>query len=136
MRKLYVYLYVILILIAIPVYASRYFFYRFDSDYELVPVFCGTHSMSPTFECNDTLILTAPKVVRVGDVIAFTPSKELKDWLTNTFGKDKVRYIVHRVIRKDHKNCYVTKGDAINIEDEFHPCFYDIKGVVKGVIYE
>jgi len=129
MKKIYIILYV-LILVVIPVYATRYFSYKFKDDITVICpdcdyfISCNSDSMSPTFDCDDVLIAVQPrsaKDIEVGDIIWYR-------------GKEKD--VVHRITRKDYKNCYITKGDNTDYEDDFTPCFYDIKFKIKGVIYE
>ena len=128
-----------MVLLAIPIYATRYFSYEFDNDITLIHlgddywISCETDSMYPTFDCNDTLIVTEPrnkKDIRIGDIIWFKGTKEQLE-----IYEGDVEYIIHRVIGKDYKNCYITKGDNNWIEDNYTPCFYDVKFIVKGVIY-
>ena len=91
-----------------------------DCDYF---IYCNSSSMSPTFDCNDTLIGYPPlirKDIKIGDIIWF---------------KTKEGDIVHRVIGTDYKACYITKGDNNLIPDNYTPCFYDIKFKIVGVIY-
>lgn len=138
MKKVYIILGIILLL-AIPISATKYFQYKFKDDITIVcpdcdyHISCQTDSMSPTANCNDTLIATEPsskKDIKVGDIIFFTATEEQKSRYT-----DETAYIYHRIIDTDHKGCYITQGDNNDIPDEFHPCYYDIKFVIRGVIY-
>lgn len=133
MNKLYIILYVFILLV-IPIYATPYFQYKFDKDITIICpdcdyyIHCDSNSMSPTFSCNDTLITIKPSTkgdIQVGDIIWFS-SNEYEDF----------EYIVHRVVKIDYKGCYITKGDNNDYEDEFTPCFYDIKFKVRGILYE
>jgi len=84
--------------------------------------------MYPVFDCNDTLIAFQPhskKDIQAGDIIWFR-SNEYKG----------LKNVVHRVVGIDYKNCYITKGDNNDYADNYTPCFYDVKFVIKGVIWE
>ena len=129
----------IIILIAIPVYATSHFYYNFKRDITLICqdcdywISCETDSMYPVFDCNDTLIVTEPrnkKDIKIGDIIWFKGTKEQLELY-----EGDVEYIVHRVKKIDYKGCYITKGDNNYYEDDYTPCFYDIKFKVVGVIY-
>jgi len=115
-----------------PIYATRYFSYQFDRNIEIVCSDCewyihcedNSNSMYPTFGCNDTLIVAEPrnkKEIETGDIVIY--------W-------NKEKWVIHRVVNIDYKNHYVTKGDNNMFSDSFHPSFYDIKFIVKGVIYD
>jgi len=129
MKKIYIVMFV-LILLVLPVYATRYFSHTFKDDITIACpdcsyyIFCNSNSMYPTFQCNDTLIMRKPmsrKDIEIGDVIWF---------------KGKNMDIIHRVVETDYTGCYVTRGDNNEIEDDFTPCYYDIKFKIVGVIYE
>lgn len=129
-----------MILLAIPVYATRYLYYEFNDDIiRICPdckywISCESDSMYPTIKsCNNTLIAVKPssrKEIEVGDIIWFRGTEEQTIQYT-----DNTKYIYHRIIRTDHKGCYITKGDNNDYEDSYHPCFYDIKFKIVGVIY-
>lgn len=128
MRKAYIIL-CVMILLVIPVYATTYFSYKFKDDITIICpecdyyVFCNSNSMHPTFNCNDTLIGIEPtsrKEIEIGDIIWY---------------KGKDGDIIHKVKEMDYKGCYVTKGDNNEVEDDFTPCFYDIRFKIIGVIY-
>ena len=95
---------------------------------------CESISMYPTIDCDDTLLAMIPQNkndLRPGDIIWYSSPKDYKGVY-----KDKgVIYIIHRIIRMDYKGCYITKGDNNVAEDSFHPCFYDIKFKIVGVLY-
>jgi len=140
MRKI-IYIIFILILIALPVYATRYFSYKFKEDITLICpecnywISCESDSMYPTIKsCNDTLIGIEPnsrKDIKVGDIIWYKGTDEQMEQYI-----DGAEYIYHRIIGIDYKGCYITKGDNNQEEDSYTPCFYDIKFKITGVIYE
>ena len=95
-------------------------------------VSCETESMYPTFDCNDTLIGVEPqsrKDIRAGDIIWFPANKEV---LTKYRGTE---YVAHRVKKIDYRGCYATQGDNNDFPDEYATCFYDVKLVIRGIIY-
>ena len=119
-----------------PVLAARHFTYLFDREViTICPgckyyVSCKSNSMGNTLGCNDTLIAIEPKTkldVKVGDIIWYK-----RHSLDNRTNKT---YIVHRIINKDYRGCYITKGDNNDNADRYKPCFYDIRFIVKGVLW-
>lgn len=132
------YLLIFILLLMIPLVLAFNFF-RLDYDEVVCPgcdyfISCESDSMSPSFDCNDTLLLVKPfskEDIKIGDVIWFVGSKEQ----LSQYRGDDVRFVYHRVVGFDGRGCFVTKGDN-NLEvDRFHPCFYDVRFKVKGVVY-
>jgi signal peptidase I len=129
--KLYFLLFVLLLVV--PVSTSS------DYNVKICPgcsyyVSCETNSMHPTFDCDDTLLAVYPsskRDVEPGDIIWFASPRDYRE----SYQDKKVVYTVHRITRMDYKGCYVTKGDNNQLEDVYHPCFYDIKFKIVGVLY-
>mgnify|MGYP001557843888 CR=1 FL=1 len=83
---------------------------------------CDTHSMSPTFECNDILKGYKPysDELKIGDIILFkTPKNGL---------------FTHRIIGIDN-NAYITKGDNNLDIDPFRVKYGDILAKVVEIEY-
>ena len=96
---------------------------------------CYSHSMHPTFNCKDTLIGIKPRNaedIGVNDIIGF--AAPLDEFSYTKEQKKNISHIIHRVVGKDYKGCYITKGDNNDNNDFYHPCFYDIIYVVKAII--
>lgn len=123
------------------VIATPYFEYRFNNDItRICPscqywLSCETDSMYPTFRsCNNTLIGIEPdgrKDIKIGDIIWFRGTKNQ----LSIYKHPGVEYMVHRIIGIDYKGCYITKGDNNDEPDNYTPCYYDIKFIIKGIIY-
>lgn len=123
------------------VIATPYFDYKFKRDItKICPscnywLSCETGSMYPTIKsCNDTLIGVEPdgrKNIKIGDIIWFHGTKNQ----LSIYENPNVEYIVHRIVGIDYKGCYITKGDNNKVSDEYTPCYYDIKFIIKGIIY-
>ena len=135
MKNIFIFVIVFFIFIALAG-ATRYFTYEFENDIKVICSECSTwiscksNSMGYTLGCNDTIIGTEPsnrKQIKTGDIIIYRRHK--------SDNRTKLKYIIHRIIGKDYRNCYITKGDNNGIPDKYHPCFYDIKYIIKGVIY-
>ncbi len=128
---------ILLILILIPVAeATRFFTYEFNNDVTLICtgcnywMSCDSDSMGRTLGCNDTLLGVEPrskKEIKVGDILVYKRHKLDK--------RTDLKYIIHRVIGFDYRGCFKTKGDNNLAEDKYKPCFYDVKFVIRGVIY-
>ena len=113
----------------------------FDRDYiKICPdceryIACYSHSMYPTFGCKDTLLAVIPesrKDIGIGDIIGF---RAPLDQFSLTDDEEKnITHIVHRVVGKDYRGCYKTKGDYNENVDVFKPCYYDIIYVVKAIV--
>ena len=126
----------LLIILALGVGATRYFNYYFETDIIIIcsdcdyHVSCESNSMGYTLGCNDTLIAVetrSKRDIKVGDIIFYLKHKQ--------DNRTKLKYIIHRVVDKDYRGCYVTKGDNNVNEDFYKPCFYDIKLKIIGVLY-
>lgn len=130
----------ILLLIIPIINPYSYFFYKLRDNYVLICpncsnwVSCQSDSMRPTFDCSDTLIAVEPssrKEIKSGDIISYRGTKEQ----LGRFGNESVKYVIHRIYKINSKGCYITKGDANHILDDFEPCFYDIKFKIVGIMY-
>ena len=73
------------------------------------------HSMTPTINEGDILLVSKEHAYRKGDIIVYKNDEGLK--------------VCHRVIDKDGVS-YITKGDSNNYTDGYNPIVEDIYGKV------
>ena len=87
-------------------------------------VYCDTHSMSPTFTCNDELYGFKPDEdeIAIGDIIIYQ-------------NKDENRNILHRVIGIEGDK-YITKGDNNERADDYAPTYDDIIFKITRIDYK
>jgi len=88
---------------------------------------CESHSMSPTFTCNDVLWAYKPtkEDVKIGDIIAFKHHKKM----------GKSQWIIHRIIDITEER-YVTKGDNNVNVDVYNTEYSDILFKVSTIEYK
>jgi len=87
---------------------------------------CESRSMSPTINCDDTLIAfkpTMPSQISEGDIIGFG----------TTFNGQRI-FMIHRVIQIIN-GTYTTKGDYNTEKDQTTTTFKDIEYKIVGVIH-
>src|SRR3989344_2951443 len=87
-------------------------------------VFCETHSMSPTFTCNDELygFKPAKDEIAVGDIVIYT-------------NREERRNILHRVIGIEGEY-YIMKGDNNEQVDDYTPTYDDIIFKIARIDYK
>ena len=86
-------------------------------------IYCDTHSMSPTFTCNDELhgFKPAKHEINVGDILIYE--------------NDENRNILHRVIGMDGDH-YIMKGDNNERVDDYAPTYSDVIFKITRIDYK
>lgn len=87
-------------------------------------MYCDTHSMSPTFTCNDSLFGYKPdkEELVVGDIVGYQDPNEN-------------RVFIHRIIGIENET-YIMKGDNNLQADPYHPTFEDIRFKIVKIEYK
>ena len=85
-----------------------------------IPYAVLSPSMTPIYQVGDLVYVKAiePETIEIGDAITFVANEELL-------------VVTHRVTETDRENrCFITKGDANNVEDAAPVLYENVLGVV------